>query len=187
MKGRGEARRWTALTWKLCLELLASGRARAKQSPLEELFLWSVHRANRRLEEKERTEQRGSKRARKAGVQLCPTRSSTAHCKPLERASAEQSLGQVGGRRSRFLATLINLLGIAPLKEFDWTAPGGKPRPFKNAGLLLFRILPNFLGGIRLQGSAELSSFLLSYVATPPHWSDPRVPPHLSFSIPIYG
>lgn len=86
-------------------------------------------------------------RAREAGAQLSRTRDSTAHCEPLERVCAEQSLGQAGGRRSCFLATLINLL---PLKEFDWTAPGEKPRPSRNAGLLLFRILPNFLGGIRL-------------------------------------
>lgn len=30
----------------------------------------------------------------------------------------------------------------------------GNHAPSKNAGLLLFRILPNFLGGIRLEGSA---------------------------------
>lgn len=79
-------------------------------------------------------------------MQLCPTLSSTAHCKPLERACAEQSLGQEGGRRSRFLATFINLLGIAPSEGIRLDSPLRETTPLQECWAAAFSHSPKFLG-----------------------------------------
>lgn len=71
-------------------------------------------------------------------VQRCPTRSSTAHCQPLERACAEPSLGQAGGRRSRFLATLINLLRIAPSEGIRLGSPWREDTPLQECWVAAF-------------------------------------------------
>lgn len=75
-----------------------------------------------RLTARERERESGSERAGEAGVQPCPTQLSCTLQAPGE-ACAEPSLGQAGGRRSRFLATLINLLRMAPSEGIRLDSP----------------------------------------------------------------
>lgn len=137
-EGRGEGAwgsgRSAALTLKLCSSSRPAGERVLAVSPGEGLP-WPP---GTRLTARERERESGSERAWEAGVQLCPTRSSTAHCKPLERACAEQSLGQAGGRRSGFLATLINLLRIAPSEGIRLDSPWREDTPLEECWVAAF-------------------------------------------------
>lgn len=90
--------------------------------------------------------QPGWRRQRERARPMC---SSAPHAAQLHIESPWRGLcrtisGSDGRGTLLFLATLINLLRIAPSEGIRLDSPWRKPRPFKNAGLLFF-ILPNFL------------------------------------------
>lgn len=95
---------------------------------------------------------RKRERACEADVQLCPARCSAAHCEPLERACAEQSLGQAGGGRSCFLATLINLLGVSPSEGIRLDSPWREATPLQECWAAAFSHSPKFLGWNKITG-----------------------------------
>lgn len=94
-------------------------------------------------------------------MQLCPTRRSTAHCKPLERACAEQSLGQEGGGRSCFLATLINLPRIAPFEGIRLDSPWREATPLQECWAAAFAHSPKFLGWNKIRRECCISFLLI--------------------------
>ena len=51
--------------------------------------------------------------------------------------------------------------GQLPPKEFDWTAPGGKPRPFKKCWAAAFSHSPKFLGWNKIRGECCIISLLI--------------------------
>lgn len=136
------------------LELSACRRASTSSQPRRRspVVPWHPARLTACWGARGERERRGSERAREAGVQLCPTRSSTAHCKPQERACAEPSLGQAGGRRSRFLATLINLLRIAPSEGMPLDSPWREDTPLQECWVAAFSHSPKFLGWNKIRG-----------------------------------
>lgn len=170
MKGRGPAGRSAAPTLKLSSSscLWKSGRGRTLQrSPSNGLIACWRRKGERVL--------RGSKWAWEPGVPLCPTHRSTAHWEPLERACAEQSLGQAGGRRSCFLATPINLLGIAPSEGMRLDSLWREATPPQECWAAAFSHSPKFLRWNKIRGECWIT-FLLALLCCHPGLLQ-RLPP----------
>lgn len=170
-RGIGAAGRSEALTLKLCW---ARGlRENRDCQPWKNSPVVPVQPGWRRQRE----------RAWKADVQLCPTRRSTAHWEPLERACAEQSLGQTGGGRSCFLATLINLLGIAPSEGIRLDSPWRETTPLQKCWAAVFSHSPKFLGWDKIRGECCIISILIIRCFYTACWQRPSLPHISSFLV----
>lgn len=155
-EGGGIAEGWGAGAWggrKICgsnfeapLQLApACGRA-GTNGPERTLQRSPCHGLAARWRREGERELRGGERGGEPGVPRCPTHRPTARGEPLERAGAEQSLGQAGGRRSRFLATPINLLGRAPSEGMRLGSPWREATPPQGCWAAAFSHSPKFLG-----------------------------------------